>query len=141
MLFDDPGLQVLFALLPTPQQWDLHDYYRTNGRLDEQEFLAVRRATDTASPSLAHRAGKSFRIIEDAFVAVSRMSDQDIRTAVAHAVQSSTPPSGAKAPQAASHEVRVVPIAKPLDVERVARAFIALAMFQNQSSVREELDE
>ena len=62
---------------------------------DEQELLAVRGAADTASPSLARRVGMSFRVIEDAFVAVSRkhgMSDQDIRTALAHAVRSSERP-------------------------------------------------
>lgn len=41
----------------------------------------------------------------------------------------------------APQEVQILPIAKSLDAECVARVFIALAMFQNQSSVRKDLGE
>ena len=90
--FRESGLQVLFGLLTVSAQWELHDYYQTDQHLDEMEFLALRKQADLASPSLVSRLGKHFRVIERAFVTVSRqhgMSETDIRLAVAAAIRES----------------------------------------------------
>lgn len=138
MLFDETKLQVLFALVDPGKQYELHDYYATDKDFDEGEYEAYRRDRDLVDPSLANRAGKHFKAVEDAFIEASRrlgVTDEQRRRAVeASGVQSQyvaqRSHSNSRTPgrPARNRNFSIVAIAKPTpDFQKLARALIAEA--------------
>lgn len=134
MLWREPGLDIFFALLPTPAQWQLHSYHQPDVDLDQASFTDQRLVIDHRDPALAHTAGKHFKLLESAFVAASREfgvdKNQMNRAVLAAAARNNSPirpaKRGGKAGRAPS-PVHIAVIAKPPDAGHVSRVFWRLA--------------
>ena len=136
MLFRESDLQIIFTLLDLPKQYKLHDYYGTDYELDDATFAVYRKAKDAAGPSLVNRAGKSFRVVERAFIEASQahgMTKLHMKQAITthnarHEVSPPGRPTSARSGQSASTDaVKVLPIGRPLDERKLAKTLLALA--------------
>ncbi|HEY4963492.1 MAG TPA: hypothetical protein VIH90_02230 [Candidatus Saccharimonadales bacterium] len=56
--------KIVFGIVSPNAQWNLHRYYQTKLDLQDSELLARRKSLQQAEPSLAQRAGKTFRRID-----------------------------------------------------------------------------
>lgn len=138
MLFLEPGMHVLFALLSFRDQQTLHLYYATDDDLNEREFGERRRELDRRHPSLSHRAGRCFRVLERAFIEASRahgVTKEQMRQAVElhHQRQGVQRPSPRRqgASRQSSRDVVVLPVARPTpDSRKLAVALTELARLQ-----------
>src|SRR5680860_695176 len=134
MLWREPGLDILFSLLDTPAQWQLHDYYQPDQDIDEFKFNQLRNAIDRKDPARCHVVGRHFRLIEDGFVAASRAFGADqgqMRQAImATTARADKPPQLAR-PGQKTQGVHIGVVAKPLDAQAVARIFLRLAECKN----------
>lgn len=128
MIWTDPGLQGLFGPLTVEVQWQLHEYYQPSLDLDEASLTRLRTELDQPKPSLAHQAGKHFKLLESTFIRLSReygATSQQIRRAVSNVTHQQYK---SKHPNS---KVSLSAIANPdPDARRLARAFIALAIHQ-----------
>jgi hypothetical protein len=132
MIWTEPGLSSLFALLPLQAQWDLHDYYQPDQELDEAAFNQSRAELDRSRPYLIHQAGKHFRVLESTFVKLSRdygVDPEQMSRAINYATHQ----------QARSRDphskVTLSFVAKPLNPRKLARVFIQLALHQARDRI------
>ncbi|WP_146076534.1 hypothetical protein [Rathayibacter sp. AY1A7] len=136
LVFQDQSLQVFFALLDLTKQFDIHEYYATDRDYGEQEFLEHRKELDVKHPSMRNEVGKSFKLIEGAFITASRahgVTDEQRKEIVRR--HRSPPPAYASVAEAKEHDskrgggassnVTIVPIAQRIDKKKFARAVIA----------------
>jgi hypothetical protein len=137
MLWIEPGLDIFFALLDHQAQWQLHEYYLSDESLDESIFEIRRRDTDQAQPSLRHRAGKHFKLLESPFISASNQFGVDreqMRRAVTRAAATANASRRARPSKrnifAGCAGVQIAVIANPPDARKVARAFLDLAAYQ-----------
>ena len=63
---------IVFGILIPSDQWVLHRYFQTTADLPDAELLAKREGLQEAEPSLPHRAGKVFVIVD----AVARFAQE-----------------------------------------------------------------
>lgn len=135
MLFSEPALQIFFTVLNMNKQWELHQYYATDHDFSELEFLEHRRELDKRSPSLGHRAGKHFKVLECAFIEASRaqgFTRQQMKQAVTVHSSATMLPRGRR--PVSTSLVAALPVVKPLDADKLAKVLIALARHQQQQA-------
>lgn len=150
LVFQDQSLQIFFALLDLTKQFDLHEYYATDRDYGEQEFLEHRKELDATHP-MRNEVGKSFKLIESAFITASRahgvMDEQREEIVRRHRTP---PPAYASVSEAKQHDskrgggassnVTIVPIAQRIDKKKLVRAILALVRWQmeNPDYVRDD---
>jgi hypothetical protein len=151
MVFQDQGLQIFFALLDLTKQFDVQKYYATDRDYGEQEFLEHRKELDVEYPSMRNEVGKSFKLIEGAFITASRahgVTDEQREEIVRR--HRSSAPAYASVSEAKQHDskrgggessnVTIVPIAQRIDKKKLVRAILALVRWQmeNPDYVRDD---
>jgi hypothetical protein len=127
MLWREPGLDIFFALLLTPAQWQLHEYYQPDEDLDELEFSQQRGSIDRRHPTLCHVAGKHFKLIESAFIAASRefgANEAQMNRAVMGSMVNLR--SRGKA-RISPSSTQIAFIANPLNAQKMACIYLRLA--------------
>ncbi|PPI07380.1 hypothetical protein [Rathayibacter sp. AY1B8] len=144
LVFQDQSLQIFFALLDLTKQFDIHEYYATDRDYGEQEFLEHRKELDVKHPSMRNEVGKSFKLIEGAFITASRahgVTDEQREEIVRR--HRSPPPAYASVSEAKQHDskrgggassnVTIVPIAQRIDKKKLVRAILALVRWQMEN--------
>ena len=130
MLWTEPGLDELFALLPVQAQWEIHKYYQPDADLTAADFEVNHLGLNQIQPQLAHLAGRHFHMLESAFIQLSRnygADSQQIRKAVGQDIHRQYV---TKHPDS---KVSISVIANPEpDAQKLARALLSLAIHQKR---------
>jgi alkylhydroperoxidase family enzyme len=143
LIFQDQSLQIFCALLDLTKQFDLHEYYATDRDYGEEEFLEHRKELDATHSSMRSKVGKSFKLIEDAFIAASRahgVTDEQRQEVVRR--RRSPAPAYASVSEAKRHESkrggertatsRSFP-SPSIDKKKLVRAILALARWRMET--------
>jgi len=136
LVFQDQSLQIFFALLDLTKQFDVHEYYATDRDYGEQEFLEHRKELDATHPTMRNEVGKSFKLIEGAFITASRahgITDEQREEIVrrhrspapAYASVSEAKQHDSKRGGGSSSNVTIAPIAQRIDKKKFVRAVLA----------------
>lgn len=138
MLWCESKLQVFWALLSLPAQWQIHEYYRPAEELSPTELNDHLQKLKTQRPELSRVAGRHFKYLEAVFTAASRaygVNQEQMQTAIM--VASARRYRTAKRPldkttdqqktgRSSSANVLIAPIVKPIDVKKLAMACLRL---------------
>jgi hypothetical protein len=103
----------IYSALSPRQQWDIHAYFQPSKELTDAQLREHRRSISASQPSLPHRAGRAFVVIDDTYQRAAALPDRKRSPLSDHPVKD---------------VVRTYPIMKPEpDSKRLAKAFIRLA--------------
>ena len=127
------GLQEIFAVLRTHQQWDVHKFYQPDRQLTDQQLIDYRLNITRSHPTLPQRASRSYLQMQDAFdhayeaFEAADLNEQVFNQKLKSLVRSS-----------GSGKIRVTAIAKPApDLRRLAHALVDEAQRQVEEEHRE----
>lgn len=122
----------LFGTVDPKAQWEVHRFYRPSETLTDAEVLEHIKAVLLTDPTLVHRVGKHYRVMQDVFFGVTDrvgLTNWEALVAELRTGRVQVPASGTKARAAGKqHNIRLVAVVNPnIDVGKLARAFSTLA--------------
>ena len=127
----------LFGTASPKAQWEVHRFYRPSETLADGEVLEHIKGVLLTDPTLVHRVGRHYRIMQDVFFGVTDrvgLENWEALVAELRTGRVQVPASGTKAKAAGrQRDVRLVAVANPnIDVSKLARAFSTLATRDNK---------
>lgn len=122
----------LFGTVSPRAQWEVHRFYRPYEMHTDDEVLAHVKALAESDPTLVHRVGKHYRVMQDVFIGVTDrvgLTNWEALVAELHRGRVHVPASGTRAKAAGKQRnIRLVAIVNPvIDVQKLGRILLAVA--------------
>lgn len=129
----------LFGTVEPKAQWEIHRFYWPSETLTDDQVLEHIRAVMVTDPTLVHRVGKHYRVMQNVFFGVTDrvgLTNWEALVAELRTGRVQVPASGMKARAAGKQRyIRFVAVVNlNIDVGKLARAFSTLAARDNKKS-------